>query len=267
MNVASEFGPLLRRWRRSAHLSQQRLAEQAEVSTRHVSFLETGRASPSREMVLVLANALDLPLRERNALLGAAGFAPIYRESALDGERMTHVRRALAFLLERQEPYGAIVVDRFWNVRDMNRGARRVMGCFLDDPSDPEVLGNAMHALFHPRGLRPHVLDWEEAAGATIDRLHRETLGPGGEQTRALIDELLAYPGVPAHFAQPRPTELPDPFLPVHLKKGDRELRLFTLVSTLGTPIDVTAQELRIESYFPADDASDAFLRRLAERD
>lgn len=264
MTVSTDFGPMLRTLRVGAHLSQQRLAEQAEVSARHLSFLETGRAQPSREMVLVLANALELPLRERNTMLAAAGFAPVYRESPLEGERMAGVRRALDHLLTAQEPYGAVVVDRAWNVRQMNQGAMRLLAFFMADATDPRATRNVMHAVFDPNGLRPFIVGWEAMAGVLIDRLHRETVGPAGSETRALIDELLAYPDIPERFARPDLGQIPDPFMALHLRKGEAELRLFTIVSTLGTPIDVTAEELRIESYFPADEASDRFIRALA---
>lgn len=263
MQAAIAFGPMLRSWRKGAQLSQQTLAEQAEVSTRHVSFLENGRATPSREMVLALANALELPLRERNALLTAAGFAAVYRESPLDGEHMIHLRRALGRILAQQEPYGAVVLDRYWNIIDMNAGAKRMLGFFVDDLREPRVVQNLMHASFHPAGIRKYVVQWEDAAADLMERLHRESRAPGGEQTLELIEALLAYPDVPVRFSQPDVTRRTDPFLPLHLRRNGVDARLFTIIGTLGTPLDVTAQELRIESYFPADDATDAWLKSL----
>lgn len=264
MEASSGFGPLLRSWRLLAGLSQQRLAERAEVSTRHLSFLETGRAAPSREMVLVLANALDLPLRERNALLGAGGYAAVYRESPLDSPRMEQVRRALSHLLAQHEPYGAVVVDRLWNVLQVNGGAARMMGVWLDRDVEPIVTRNALHAIFHPGGLRRYMVDWHDVAAVVIERLHRETLGPGGDEVRTLIASLLEYPDVPKRLAEPGLAAHADPFLPVHLRRDGLEVRLFTIVGTLGTPLDVTAQELRIESYFPADEATDRWIHSLA---
>jgi transcriptional regulator with XRE-family HTH domain len=255
------FGPLLRNWRQARQMSQLRLAEAAEVSTRHISFIETGRAAPSREMVLILASALDLPLRERNTLLGAAGYAAVYRESDLGAPEMGQVARALGFLLDRHEPYGASVLDGSWNVLRVNRGGMRILGWLMDQPPPPEVAGNAMRLLFHPRGLRAYVVNWEDLAGAMVERLHREvSLGA----SRALLDEILAYPDMPRRFVRPRLGEPPQVVLSLHLRKGERDLRMFTTLTTLGTPLDVTAQELRIESYFPADDATEDWVRSLS---
>ncbi|HWM87200.1 MAG TPA: helix-turn-helix transcriptional regulator [Kofleriaceae bacterium] len=254
------FGPLLREWRQLRQMSQLRLAEAAEVSTRHISFIETGRAAPSREMVLILASALDLPLRERNTLLGAAGFAAVYRETDFGAPEMSQIARALEFYLERHEPYGAAVLDGGWNILRINRGGMRMLGWFLDQPPPPLVASNAIRMLFHPRGLRPFIANWEEQAGAMIERLHREAqLGAG----RALLDEILAYPDMPPRFARPRVAEAPQVVLNLHLRKHDRDLRLFTTLTTLGTPLDVTAQELRIESYFPADEVTEEWVRSL----
>ena len=253
------FGPLLREWRQLRQMSQLRLAEAAEVSTRHISFMETGRAAPSREMVLILASALDLPLRERNTLLGAAGYAAVYRETDLGAPQMSHVARALGFLLDRHEPYGASVLDGGWNVLRVNRGAMRILTWLMDQPPPPEVAGNAMRLLFHPRGVRAYVVNWDELAGAMVERLHREvSLGA----SRALLDEILAYPDMPRRFVRPR-DEPPQVVLSLHLRKGDRDLRMFTTLTTLGTPLDVTAQELRIESYFPADEMTEHWVRSL----
>lgn len=175
--TTSAFGPLLRQWRQTRSYSQSRLAEDAEVSTRHLSFLETGRAAPSREMVLILSSALDLPLRERNTLLGAAGFAPVYRESPLASPEMAGVRRAIDHVLAQQEPYGAVVVDRLWNVQRMNQGALRMLGSWLDPRATPPIVTrNLLHAVFHPAGLRPCMVNWEAVAGALAMRVHREAL-------------------------------------------------------------------------------------------
>jgi transcriptional regulator with XRE-family HTH domain len=256
------FGSLLREWRQVRQMSQLRLAEAAEVSTRHISFIETGRSSPSREMVLILASALDLPLRERNTLLGAAGFAAVYRETDLTAPAMGPVSRALDFLLERHEPYGASVVDGRWNFLRVNRGGMRMLGRLLDEAPPPEVAGNAMRMLCHPAGLRRYIVNWDDLAGAMIERLHRE-VSSGGEQ--ALLDEILAYPDMPRRFARPRLGETPPVVLSIHVRKQEVDLRLFTTLTTLGTPLDVTAAELRIESYFPADHATDEWVRSLGD--
>lgn len=262
------LGALLREWRLARRLTQQELAERAEVSVRHLSFLETGRSQASREMILVLANGLELPLRERNLLLHAGGFAPVYRETALDAGPMAHVRRALDHLLAQQEPFPAMVLDRLWNVRHLNAGARRMFARFVlpHDPP-PIVLGNLVHALFHPRGLRHVIVDWPQLAAASAERLHREAAAdPREDGIRALRDAVLAYPGVPDRIRQPRLGDAPPVALPLCLRAPDGvEARFFTTLTTLGTPLDITAEELRIESYFPLDDATEALMRGLCD--
>ena len=262
----ARFGALLREWRRSRGLSQERLALQSEVSARHVSFIETGRAQPSRSMVLVLASTLDLPLRERNVLLGAAGFAPIYRESSLDLEPDGPLRKILDLILAQQEPYPAVALTSRWDLVQLNQGAARLFAHFLEPPVDPLVAGNAVHALLHPRGLRSSVVNFDEVAAALIDRMEREVrISPDPEPVRELLDRVLAYPGISA----PEPGSgmleaAPDVCIHVHLRKGEADLRLFATLSTLGTPIDVAAQELHVESYFPADEATRRWLRAQA---
>jgi transcriptional regulator with XRE-family HTH domain len=252
---------MLREWRLARRLTQQALAEQAEISTRHLSFLETGRAQASREMALVLGNALDLPLRERNLLLTAAGFAPVYRETPLDAAPMQHVRMAIDRMLAQQEPYPAMVLDRVWNVLRMNEGCMRLFARLLAGRAlAGEIFGNLGHALFHPEGLRSVVVDWPELATVMIERLHREAATD--PQLRALRDAVVAYEGVPEQLRSPSLAAAPPVAIPVHLRAPDGgEARLFTMLTTLGTPLDVTAQELRVELYFPMDAASEAFLR------
>lgn len=262
------FGPLLREWRLARRLTQQELAERAEVSGRHLSFLETGRAGASREMVLVLANALDLPLRERNLLLGAAGFAPVYRETALDAAPMMYVRRALDHILAHQEPFPAMVIDRAWNVTRLNGGAQRLFARFIAPLNPPPiVLTNLVHALFHPEGLRHIIVDWALLAAAIAERLHREAAAdPSVGGPRALRDAVLAYPGIPDRFREPRLLDAPPVALPISLRALDgAEARFFTTLTTLGTPLDVTAEELRIEAYFPLDEATEVLMRDLAK--
>lgn len=255
------FGPALKEWRTARGLSQERLAAVAEVSARHLSFLENGRAAPSREMVLVLANALDLPLRERNALLGRAGFAAVYGEASLEGPELAMVRQALDHLLAAHEPFGAVVVDRAWNVRRSNGGATRLLAWALGDrAAPPEVLGNVVRGLLHPEGLREVLVNWDEVAGYTLERLRHEQRVAPHPDVAALLAEAERYEAPRAG----RATDRLLPVLPVHLRRGGVEIRLFTTVTTLGTPQDVTAQELRIESYFPADEPSAAFVRGLA---
>ena len=259
------FGPLLRQWRTARRMSQQQLAIESEVSTRHISYVETGKSSPSREMVLILASALDLPLRARNSLLASAGFAPVYRETDLSEPEMQPVRHAFDTILAHQEPYPAIVLTRAWDLVKMNQAFARMFAFFLDTPSDPIVAQNVLHSLFHPNGVRPYVENWEEVAGFLIDRLYRESITElETSESRRLLDALLAYPGVPSGMADVDLTATPRVCVTVDLCKSDTRLRLFSTLTTLGTPMDVTAQELRIESYFPADDATGDWLRKSA---
>jgi len=260
------FGPLLREWRRARRMSQEELAAASEVSARHLSFLENGRSRPSRSMVLLLGSALDLPLRERNLLLRAAGFTSVYRESPLDGDAAAPVRRTLDLILGHHEPYPAIAVTPLWDLVQLNQAAARVFSRFAADLSEPAVARNAMHAAFHPRGLRPAIVNWGEVSAHLIDRLRRDALFEREDRRyRELLAALAEYPDGPTGVDALDVATPPEVCLPVHLKRGDCELRLFTTLATLGTPIDVTAQELRVESYFPADDASERWLREQAD--
>lgn len=258
------FGPLLRQWRRSRRMSQEQLALEAEVSARHLSFLETGRAAPSRSMVLVLGSALDLPLRDRNRLLRAAGFAAVYHDSPLEAEPPEPLRRTLALLLDHAEPYPAVAMTPVWDLVRMNAAAARVFGRLVEDASEPRVARNVMHAVFHPRGLRPSIVNWDEVSAHLIGRIHRDALLEPERGHRALLEALAAYPEVPSRAGALELGTLPEVCLPVHVKKGDVELRLFTTLSTLGTPTDAAAQELRIESYLPVDGATDRWLHDAA---
>jgi transcriptional regulator with XRE-family HTH domain len=193
------FGGLLRQWRGRRRLSQLALAVEVEISPRHLGFLELGRAQPSADMVRRLSATLDLPLRDQNALLIAAGFAPRYDENGLDTAVLAPARRALEFMLRKQEPYPALVLDRHWNVLKANDATRRVREYFLDSIAVAE-LGpqNAMHLLMHCRAFRPFIVNWEAMAATLIQWLHREVInGAGDQQTQRLLDELLSYPGVP----------------------------------------------------------------------
>ena len=262
------FADVIRYWRVARRMSQLALATEAEISSRHLSFLETGRAQPSREMVLRLAAVLDVPLRDQNALLTAAGYAPIYRESPLGAPELSQVRRALGFMLAQQEPYPALVVDHHWNLLVQNEGARRVFGLFLDPDALAEVPGppNVVRMTFHPRGLRRYIANWEALAGPMIQQIHREAVGGiPDEAIRQLLEEVLSYPGVPARWRTPDAQAQSAPFLPIALRKGDLALRFFTTIATLGTPQDITLQELRVECFYPADDATEEFAHRLAE--
>ncbi len=248
-------------------MSQLDLAVEAGVSSRHISFIETGRAQPSREMVLLLARVLDVPLRDRNDLLTAAGYAPMYRATDLEAPALAQVRRALDFILRQQEPYPAIVIDRHWNILTANDGTTRLVELFLDSSATTELGLNAMRLMFHPRGFRPHIVNWEAMAAALTQWLHRDVLsGFGDAETRRLLEELLSYPGVPRHWRTLDLDVSTAPFLAIEFQKGELELRYFSTLTSLGTPHDITLQELRIESFFPAYEATEEACRRLAAR-
>lgn len=195
------IGTLIRHWRERRRMSQLSLALEAEISSRHLSFVETGRSHPSREMVLLLSDVLEVPPRSRNDLLAAAGYAPIYRESDLDSSEMAQFRRALDFMLRQQEPYPAIVLDRYWNVLLANVGTDRFMSLFLDEEAATE-LGppNAMRLICHPQALRPSIVNWEATAVTLIQWLHRDLLRNADIGTQLLLDELLGYPDVPRNW-------------------------------------------------------------------
>jgi hypothetical protein len=217
-------------------------------------------------MVLLLCHVLEVPLRGRNELLAVGGYAPIYRETALDAPEMTQVRRALGFMLRQQEPYPAIVVDRNWTIVKANSGALRLVEAFADPAAASEWGGNAMRLMFHPRGFRPHIVNWEAMAAAMIQWLHRDALsGVGGAETRSLLDELLSYPGVPPRWRTLDLDVSTAPFLPIEFRKDDLHLQFFSTLTTLGTPHDITLQELRVEAFFPADAATEEASRRLAQ--
>ena len=262
------FGPMLRAWRRRRGASQLALALQSGVSQRHVSFLESGRARPSREMVVQLTSALDVPLRQRNAMLLAAGFAPAYRETNLTAPELLPVRKAIDHILKRQEPYPAVVIDRLWNLIQGNDAANAFTVFLFEGPPPPPPPGkppNLLQWLLDPKALRPKIANWEEVARHLVSTTYAEILADGGEpRALAFIEEIMAYPDVPASFRKLRFEERPQPVLTVDYVVGGKALSVFTTIATLGTPQDVTLQEVRIESFFPADDRSDALFRSLA---
>ena len=264
------FGPMLRAWRRRRGASQLALALQSGVSQRHVSFLESGRARPSREMVVQLTSALDVPLRQRNAMLLAAGFAPVYRESNLAAPELAPVRQAIDRMLKQQEPYPAIVVDRLWNFMQGNDAANAFTLFLFEGPppvSPPGKAPNILRWLLDPTALRPKLRNWEEVARHLVSTTYAEILADGGEpKALAFIEEVMAFPGVPDSFRKLRFEERPQPVLTLDYIVNGRSLSVFTTIATLGTPQDVTLQEVRIECFFPADERSDALFKSLATR-
>jgi transcriptional regulator with XRE-family HTH domain len=261
------FGTTLRSWRTSRRISQLHLAAAAHVSQRHLSFLETGRAKPSREMVVHLGATLDLPLRARNELLLAAGFAPAYPETALDAPAMDQIRHVLEFLLAAHEPFPAVVVDRRWNAVMTNEAAGRFLTGLVDAEEPAAAVGpNLARLAFHPAGLRRVTVNWEATAGALLQRLEREVAGrPSDAALAALLDEVLGYPDVAGLRGPEAPPSGADLLLPVHYRSDDLDVRMFSTIATIGAAYDVTLEELRLETLFPADAASEATLRALAE--
>jgi transcriptional regulator with XRE-family HTH domain len=260
MSTQQSFASMLRWWRRHRALSQLDLAGRAEISQRHLSFMELGRASPSSEMVMRLAAALDVPLRQHNSLLLAAGFAPVWRQTDLGSPELTEIRSALDYMMAQQEPYPAVVVDRHWNLLQSNFGAVRLVE-FLVGPLAPGTAVNLADALVAPDVLRPHLVNWADVVRYFIRSVEADLAADGTPETAALLERLLAYEGVRSAVKVLAAESANSPVLPMHFRKGDTELRLFTTIATLGTPQDITVQELRIECFFPMDDATAGVLR------
>jgi transcriptional regulator with XRE-family HTH domain len=254
----SPVGRLLRTWRATRGMSQLDLALRAGFSARHVSFIETGRAQPSRQALLVLAETLDVPLRDRNQLLEAGGFADAYRETPLDASEMAPIRGMLRFILDRHAPYAAIVLDRYSTCVMGNAAADRLVDLVVD-PSLAGPHANHLRLAFHPLGARRFIVNWDEVGAHLIARAERELSAPGDHRAAALLAELRGCFGPAARI---QPSLASDLLLPIHIRRGDVELRLFSAIMTLGTPRDVTLQELRVETFFPADAESDATWRR-----
>ena len=263
--ATASFGAGLRWWRERRGFSQLDLAGAAETTQRHLSFLESGRANPSSEMVLRLATVLDIPLRQQNALLLAAGFAPAWRESDLSAPELAQVNGALDYMLAQQEPYPVFVVDRRWNLLRANTGAGRFVE-FLTGPAPaaPPVSTEPVNlaiALVSPHGLRPFIVNWEEVALYFLRGVQADAISDGTRQTAELLTRLLAFPGLPALSQNPPPGETRAPVLIIHFKSKETSLRLFTTIATLGTPHDVTLQEIRVECFFPMDDPTAQIFR------
>jgi transcriptional regulator with XRE-family HTH domain len=256
-------GRLIQHWRRVRGKSQLALALQAGISTRHLGFVEVGRSNPSREMVLLLASALEVPLRERNVFLLAAGYAPVYKETGLEAPEMEHARKAVGLILQHQEPYPAVVMDAHWNILSSNAAADRFFSRLVSLPAG--VTPNIVRLMFDPAGLRPFVANWEAVAEGLVQRIHREALGGVPDAaTNGLLQEVLAQPGVPKRFAVPDLlAPFPRPYLAIQFRKDDLTMDFFSTVTTLGTPLDVTLQEIRIECFFPANDETERRSREL----
>ena len=263
------FGPLLKRWRSARKMSQLDLAINAGVSQRHVSFLESGRAQPSKPMVMQLSEALEVPLRERNSLLQAAGFAPYYRRRGFDEDGMAPVREALTRTLQHHDPYPGVVIDRDYNVLMKNAAFDRMTALF----GDPEALWqrvcpngtpNLLRLTFHPQGARPFIRNFDEVGAYMLQRAWRESQQYDGE-TRAFIEELRQDPSLPDNWHDPDPSAAMPPVLSLVLGQGEIEMRLFTMISVFGTPHDITTDEIRIETFFPGDAATEQLFSQLQQ--
>lgn len=204
-----------------------------------------------------------MPLRDRNALLQAAGYAPVYRETPLGTAELAQVRRVVGFMLKQAEPHPAVAIDRYWNILAGNRSHYQVLNRLLDSPEG--VAGNLMRLAFHPAGLRPSIANWDLAGPALMQRLHREMSTVPDEKAQRLVDEIMSYPGIRDLAADPEIVTPPPMLLHLHLRKGDVDLKLCTTITTLGTAQDITLQELRIESFFPADEETERSLRAMLE--
>ena len=246
-----DLGTLLREWRAARRLSQSSLAADAELSNRHLSCIENGKARPSRDVVERLAAALDVPLRERNVLLLAAGYAPGYSESSLDQPGLARIRHAIQCILAQQEPYPAFVLNRRWDILSANAAAERVGAFAIGGPSRH---ANMIRQFFDPDDMRRAVENWEEIASDLLRHLHeRVATAPTDFAARALLDDVLRYPGVPANWRRRDVATAPSPIMSTTQRRGDTVLRFFSTITTFGTPRDVTLDELHIECCYPLD--------------
>ncbi|PIF77306.1 transcriptional regulator with XRE-family HTH domain [Variovorax sp. 54] len=257
------FGAHLRHWRTHRRLSQLDLAQEAEVSTRHLSYVETGRAAPSREMVLRLAERLDVPLRERNALLVAAGFAPMYRQRSLDDPAMASARRAIDLVLKGHEPFPALAVDRHWNLVAHNALVPLLMeGCSAELLKPPI---NVLRLSLHPDGVAPRIANLAQWRTHLLERLLQQIAATGDTVLQALHDELEGYPPpAVSHDAPLLDTALSAVAVPFQVVMPSGVLSFISTITIFGTPVDVTLQELAVESFFPADEQTAAALTALA---
>ncbi|MFC9477235.1 helix-turn-helix domain-containing protein [Nocardia sp. NPDC056952] len=261
VTTSARIGPLMREWRQRRKLSQLDLALTADTSARHLSYLETGRSQPSRAMVLRLCEALEVPLRERNALLLAAGFAPAYQESRLDAAELSAARAAIDTMLRAHEPYPAVVVDRWWDVVAGNAAMPVLMIGVPEQLLLPRP--NVYRLVLHPDGLARRLENLHQVRDLFLERLRRQAGATGDDRLRALYDEVNAYP---APQDSPAPAEATGPFqVPIRVTTPTGTLSMFSTMATFGAPADVTLSELAIEFFYPLDDATATALRALSD--
>lgn len=257
-------GELLRDWRQRRRKSQLDLALEAEISTRHLSFIETGRSQPSRDMLLRLADQLEIPLRERNVLLVAGGYAPVFPERKLDDPMLESARRAVDTILAGHEPYPALAIDRHWNLIASNAAVSRLVAGAAPELLVPPV--NVLRLSLHPKGLAPRILNHEQWRAHLLARLHNQIEITADPVLAELMRELSGYPK-PTSAKSTRPAPPPDyagVLVPLQLATDGGSLALFSTTTVFGTPIDITLSELALESFFPADAATAEALRALA---
>ena len=264
---ATAFGAALKTARMARRRSQLDLALAADLSQRHLSFLESGRARPSRAALLRLADALDLGLATRNALLTAAGFAPVYERRTIDALDMAPIRDALGRMLRHHEPFPAMVIDRRWNLVMANEATQRFIS-LLGPPDEvwrricPDGARNMVKLSFHPQGLRPLIVNFDDIAAALLSRLGAEA--QDFPEVAALREEVLAFPGSHPRWRSIEPGSRPQPVLATHFRVGDVDLRMFAMITHFDMPQDLTTEDLRVETLYPADAASEQLLHALA---
>ena len=254
--TATQLGGLLRHWRSVRGKSHLDLSLDTGISQKQISFVESGRCVPTRQTLMTLAQTLDVPLRERNILLLAAGYAPVFSESAWDSLEMKSITGALQRILRQHEPFPAVVMDRYWNVLMTNECAPRFFNCFCDMRARASPR-NLLHLMFDPTGMRPYIANWDNVAKSLFERVYRESVGRiVDENTKELLATLLTYPDVTIDWKNPVTMSFV-PVIPISFIKHDQVLNYFSMVTTVGTPQTVAAQELRIECMFPADDETE----------
>lgn len=264
-SMSRTVGDMLRDWRQRRRMSQLLLASEAEISTRHLSFVESGRAQPSREMVMHLAERLDVPLRARNALLVAAGYAPLYRERQLSDPQLDAARAAIDLVLKGHEPYPAVAIDRHWTIVAANNALAPLLTAAK--PALLEAPVNALRLSMHPDGIASQIANWHAWRAHLLSRLQRQVDVSADPTLAALYDELAAYPTPPdAEPADDSPASpLEQIAVPLRLRTEIGVLSFFSTTTVFGTPVDVTLSELAIEAFFPADPQTAEALRRFAD--
>jgi transcriptional regulator with XRE-family HTH domain len=250
VSAAPHLGELLRYWRQQRGKSQLDLSFDTGISQRHLSFVESGRSNPSRDFLTIVSDALNIPLRERNVLLLASGYAPQYGEQSidLDTEQMAVVTRAIDRMLEQHDPHPAFVMDRYWNIVRTNKAMPQFVGSFIDLEARPKPR-NLLDLVFDPAALRPFIEEWGKVAAGLLERVRREAVGQVVDLGLAkLLERVRKYPGV-AGLKSPLGPQ--SPVIPISFRRGSERFSYFSLITTVGTPQSVTAQELRVECMFP----------------